>query len=114
MSTIHEYISKNASLATIQRAKEILIRKMIISMKFFPQQKMIRAKVLGNWPYDVRINLSQKNGISSSCNCPYNYPGLCKHEVAVLLKYDEEGEKIWISSMKKNQMMKKKLNLLPT
>jgi hypothetical protein len=38
-------------------------------------------------PYQVRATLT-KNGIAeTSCSCPYDYGGICKHIVALLLTY---------------------------
>ncbi|WP_107039731.1 DEAD/DEAH box helicase [Brumimicrobium mesophilum] len=35
-------------------------------------------------PYDVFIDLKNYYSIKTSCSCPYNGPGICKHEVASL------------------------------
>ncbi|MBQ7147399.1 MAG: SNF2 helicase associated domain-containing protein [Pseudobutyrivibrio sp.] len=49
-----------------------------------------QAFVAGSYLYTVRLALNDDEVISSSCNCPYAIDGgRCKHQVAVLLKYEE-------------------------
>ena len=41
-------------------------------------------------PYDVRVTFN-KNGVADTdCDCPYDYEGVCKHIVALLLAYVHE------------------------
>lgn len=49
-----------------------------------------QAFVLGSQMYTVRLALQDEEVIAASCNCPYAIGGeRCKHQVAVLLKYEE-------------------------
>jgi hypothetical protein len=53
------------------------------------QEAHVRAQCEGSdyEPYQVSVTLS-KNGIAeTSCTCPYDYGGICKHVVALLLTY---------------------------
>jgi uncharacterized Zn finger protein len=53
------------------------------------QESRLRAQCEGSdyEPYQVSATLS-KNGIAeTSCTCPYDYGGICKHVVALLLTY---------------------------
>ena len=57
------------------------------------EEKEFSATVLGSDEYTVFIKLSEEHEIiSSSCDCPYDWGNICKHEVAVLyyLKDSEE------------------------
>ena len=88
MSRIQEYIDKHTSLAIRQRAKDILQSNFILSCVYHPKQKIVKATVRGNEVYAVTVDLSRKVKIVTDCNCPFDWGGLCKHEVAVLMKYD--------------------------
>lgn len=66
------------------------------------------AKVQGNEPYCVEVTIGAQDIITStSCNCPYSYGDICKHEVALLVflqnaaKYAELGnsQKAYIISV---------------
>lgn len=99
MSRIQKFIDKGASLAVQQRAKEIIQSNLIQSIQFNSSLKLLQGKVIGNQIYSVIIDLSGKRDIKTNCNCPYDWGGLCKHVVAVLMKYkatqgaiDEEDE----------------------
>ncbi len=92
MSRIQKFIDKNASLAIHQRAKEIIQSNLINSINYNPQLKLLQAKVIGNQMYSVIIDLSLKKKINTNCNCPYDWGGLCKHVVAVLMKYEEKRD----------------------
>lgn len=92
MSRIQKFIDKNASLAIHQRAKEIIQSNLIHSINYNPQLKLIQASVIGNEMYSVIIDLSLKKKINTNCNCPYDWGGLCKHVVAILMKYEEKKE----------------------
>lgn len=41
----------------------------------------------GMYPYRVTAILNDKGYVSSTCTCPYDWGGICKHEVALLLTY---------------------------
>lgn len=47
----------------------------------------VTARVAGSGyePYDVAITLDESGIADSSCTCPYDWGGICKHIVAVLL-----------------------------
>lgn len=58
------------------------------------QATHLRARCVGSdyEPYQVSATLA-KNGIAeTSCTCPYDYGGICKHIVALLLTYVHEPQ----------------------
>ncbi len=58
------------------------------------QEAHLRAKCEGSdyEPYQASATLA-KNGIAeTSCTCPYDYGGICKHIVALLLTYVHEPQ----------------------
>jgi len=89
MNEIQNYIDNNASTTIQYRAKEIIRRKFILSLQYSAKKNIINARVLGNMPYDVIIKLKNNNPVRTQCNCPFDWPGLCKHEVAVLMEFQK-------------------------
>jgi uncharacterized Zn finger protein len=58
------------------------------------QELELRAQCEGSdyEPYQVSVTLT-KNGIAeTSCTCPYDYGGICKHLIALLLTYVHEPQ----------------------
>jgi uncharacterized Zn finger protein len=45
-------------------------------------------------PYRVRIELDDTGIIETTCSCPYDHGGICKHRVAVLLTYIRDPEAV--------------------
>ncbi|HEY9786341.1 MAG TPA: SWIM zinc finger family protein, partial [Candidatus Obscuribacterales bacterium] len=43
-------------------------------------------------PYQLRVTLSARGVAEADCDCPYEYGGLCKHLVALLLTYVREPQ----------------------
>jgi uncharacterized Zn finger protein len=45
-------------------------------------------------PYRVRIEFDDTGIVETTCSCPYDHGGICKHRVAVLLTYLREPEAV--------------------
>jgi len=45
-------------------------------------------------PYRVRIELDETGVVETTCSCPYDHGGNCKHNVAVLLTYIRDPETV--------------------
>ncbi|NEO26406.1 MAG: helix-turn-helix domain-containing protein [Kamptonema sp. SIO4C4] len=56
------------------------------------QGNVLYGVCLGSQRYRVRVVLSELEGVRSACTCPYDWGGLCKHRVALLLAYLYQGE----------------------
>ncbi|WP_254533512.1 SWIM zinc finger family protein [Natrinema gelatinilyticum] len=56
----------------------------------------LRAAVEGSQyaPYQVRIELDETGIVDTTCSCPYDHGGICKHRVAVLLTYIRDHDEI--------------------
>ena len=52
------------------------------------------AECSGSELYETSVTLSKDGIQSSSCTCPYDWGGLCKHQVALLLTYVEDGDRV--------------------
>jgi uncharacterized Zn finger protein len=44
-------------------------------------------------PYVVRVSFDKKGVADADCDCPYEYEGVCKHVVALLLTYVNEPQR---------------------
>lgn len=57
---------------------------------------VLRAKVEGSQyePYQVWIELDDTGIVDTTCSCPYDHGGICKHRVAVLLTYVRDPDAI--------------------
>jgi uncharacterized Zn finger protein len=53
------------------------------------QGMVLRAECAGSdyEPYSVRVTLAKDGIAETSCTCPYDWGGICKHIVALLLTY---------------------------
>src|SRR5215218_5658193 len=58
------------------------------------QERELRAQCQGSdyEPYQVSATLSKSGIAETSCTCPYDYGGICKHLVALLLTYIHEPQ----------------------
>ncbi|HEY0171298.1 MAG TPA: SWIM zinc finger family protein [Pyrinomonadaceae bacterium] len=58
------------------------------------QERELRAQCQGSDydPYQVSATLSKSGIAETSCTCPYDYGGICKHIVALLLTYVHEPQ----------------------
>ncbi|PSR16423.1 hypothetical protein C8255_17860 [filamentous cyanobacterium CCP3] len=48
----------------------------------------------GSMTYQPRVTLNAQGVEDSSCTCPYDWGGLCKHQVALLLTYVHDRDRI--------------------
>jgi len=57
---------------------------------------LLRAKVEGSQyePYQVRIEFDETGIFDTTCSCPYDHGGICKHRVSVLLTYVRDSDGI--------------------
>jgi uncharacterized Zn finger protein len=58
------------------------------------QERELRAQCEGSdyEPYQVSATLAESGVAETSCTCPYDYGGICKHIVALLLAYVHEPQ----------------------
>src|SRR5690554_6445814 len=78
INLLNEYIEDNADYLVIERAYSIfpnLIREKNHSFFFECQGSQL-------YPYDVFIDISNYSKLQTSCSCPYEGFGICKHVVA--------------------------------
>jgi uncharacterized Zn finger protein len=56
----------------------------------------LRAAVEGSQyePYQIQIELDDTGVVDTTCSCPYDHGGICKHRVAVLLTYIRAPDEI--------------------
>ena len=74
---------------------------MVRDFHFNERTKKISAKVQGNSLYNVDIIFTGEKTIFTICNCPYNYQGVCKHIISVLIKFRQEHGELTSAEMQK-------------
>ncbi|MCF6351553.1 MAG: DEAD/DEAH box helicase [Cyclobacteriaceae bacterium] len=90
-SYIRQYISSRSSSTVRSRVSQIEVNELVINKA----KKSAEAEVLGSGGdlYEVKITNYNSLKINSSCNCPYDWNSICKHEVAVLIQIDKQVNK---------------------
>ncbi|MDJ1168734.1 hypothetical protein PMG71_04785 [Roseofilum sp. BLCC_M154] len=56
------------------------------------QGNCLYADCVGSQVYRVRVRVASVGEINGACSCPYDWGGLCKHQVALLLAYLHQPE----------------------
>ncbi|MDP9455264.1 MAG: hypothetical protein CYG60_10355 [Actinobacteria bacterium] len=87
-------IQKHSSPESFRRGHEYYRQGSVTSLLRRGQE--LRAEVAGSQfaPYDVRVVFDEAGIIEASCNCPYDWGGLCKHIVATLLACVHDPESV--------------------
>ncbi|MEO1068459.1 MAG: SWIM zinc finger family protein, partial [Cyanobacteria bacterium J06638_6] len=58
------------------------------------QGNILRASCEGSMIYHPRVTLGAQGVEDTDCTCPYDWGGLCKHQVALLLTYIHDRDRI--------------------
>ncbi|MDF1518570.1 MAG: SWIM zinc finger family protein, partial [Lutibacter sp.] len=82
---INDFIKANSSTATRGKSNYLYPKLVSNSNDFFE----FTCKGSANKPYKLNIELKNNKVSATSCNCPYDYGGICKHTVASLKKLAE-------------------------
>jgi uncharacterized Zn finger protein len=87
-------IQRYSSPETFRRGQDYYRQGAVASLILRGQE--LRAEVAGSQfaPYGVRVTFDEAGIIDTSCSCPYEWGGLCKHIVAALLAYLHEPESV--------------------
>lgn len=105
------YIDKNADFIIINRA-----------FSYAPELVMNTEKVFDfvcygseSMPYRIKIEIKGNQQISSSCTCPYDYAGICKHQVAAINKLIDliQAKKVLFKAEEDHSKAKDKTLFLP-
>jgi len=90
------------AIATLPRLTEAQVRKLATEQSFqrgdryyqqgrilnpVRQDAVLWADCQGSELYQPRVTLGKQGVVSADCTCPYDWGGLCKHQVALLLAY---------------------------
>ncbi|HEY9220609.1 MAG TPA: DEAD/DEAH box helicase [Lutibacter sp.] len=82
---IKDFIKANSTAATKGKSNYLYPKLVSNSNDFFE----FTCKGSANKPYKITIELKNNKVNATSCNCPYDYGGICKHTVASLNKIAE-------------------------
>ncbi|MBN2892410.1 MAG: DEAD/DEAH box helicase family protein [Bacteroidales bacterium] len=89
---IDKFIKKNSYEKIRIRGKQLYKTNKVLEIN--NNNSEIKAFVQGTYLYQVTIKTNDDKIKSASCNCPYDYGGICKHAVAVLYKLQENPPEI--------------------
>ncbi len=87
MSKFDGFIQQNADNSVLERGKKIFETRHKLQFVNLEDGKLdmkVKGSGTGNW-YDVKIVMDGNSIASTSCTCPYDWGGICKHRVATLL-----------------------------
>jgi uncharacterized Zn finger protein len=87
-------IQRHSSPESFRRGQEYYRQGSVTSL--IQRGRELAAEVAGSEfaPYDVRIVFDEAGIVESSCSCPYDWGGVCKHIVATLLACVHEPESV--------------------
>ena len=60
------------------------------------QESRIWADCDGSEAYETAVTLNQTGIHTSNCTCPYDWSGLCKHQIALLLTYLHSPDRVQV------------------
>lgn len=104
-----EQIRKLCTESSFERGTEYFRQGSVRGLEQFGNR--ITATVAGTSDYEVTIRID-KEGIESSCTCPYDWGGCCKHIVATLLALSENYHQIKKDKEEKERRIETILNNL--
>ncbi len=79
---LEKYLKKNASTKSYARGKEMSRQNRIADFSINDDDA---TYLINGETGRYTVKISWKNRIKSSCDCPYDFGGICKHEVVSLL-----------------------------
>ncbi len=94
LSLSEELIRRYATSKSWQKGEDYYFNGCVRSI--VERGDMITAEVAGNHykPYQVNISFENEELNTFYCSCPYDYGGICKHQVATLLVCLREPQKL--------------------
>ncbi len=103
---ISQYISENSTSQVKSRANQVEITE----FEYNEKSTHVKAQVLGSRGKHYRVNISNLDStkLSSNCSCPYDWGGICKHQVAVLQLIEELSDVSHLKPKKKLSIPKEK------
>ena len=80
-----DYINANTVKKSRDRFNDSTLKSLSVDKK-----GIIEAEVKGTFLYSVKVFFTSKQITKTSCNCPYDGEGVCKHIIHVLAQSDKE------------------------
>ncbi len=82
---ISNYIYSKSIPQSINKGRQLYDNAAIQAFKIYPDEEKITAIVQGDMDvYSVKIFLKKGKISGTTCTCPYDFGGICKHTVATL------------------------------
>jgi len=104
-SLISQYTFDNSESKIRSRANHIRIKAFGLGSD--NQRATYVVYGSGRKMYTVQVNKFNSKDISTTCTCPYDWGGLCKHAVAALRHLDGEVDHVAAPQKKKHETKKK-------
>jgi len=82
---IENFTKFHASEQTIQKGRDLFINGLVNFIDFDEKKDKRKFTVKGSEMYTVYIKGLSRNDVDTSCTCPFDWGGICKHSVASLL-----------------------------
>lgn len=79
-----KYINQNANSQSVLKAKGLFGMGAVKTKTYNEKSGVWTIQIQGTQLYTVKIYGTKSNVLSTSCTCPYNHGGICKHTVAAL------------------------------
>ena len=89
---ITTYIQRNSTPQSLQKGKLLFSKQRVKSLQLNSGNNTYKATVKGSKLYNTAVGFSTNNSVTfTSCNCLYDWGGLCKHKVATLFAISDLG-----------------------
>jgi superfamily II DNA or RNA helicase len=115
-NSVADYLPNHALKEIIARGKQYFKSGMVLGNSFQQVKDEVTLKVDGTSRYTTKLFLSKTNPFEISkttCTCPYNMGGICKHRVAVLIWCEKNELEIDFKFKGKKQIAKKRDSSTP-
>ena len=106
---IDTFINSNSNAMSKSKGKKIFAQGKIKINQLDEERQIAQFTAYGTRPYLVEIDYFQ-DPIKTSCSCPYDWGGICKHQVGALLYLKEELKSSTIAQLKNAITAKKTSN----
>ncbi|MEX0812564.1 MAG: SNF2-related protein [Chitinophagales bacterium] len=111
-SELLEYIQRHANSSSLSRGQAYMKQRKCKLLKYDEEKGQAKYEVRGSSLYTVNIK-NLNTDVETSCNCPYDFGGICKHQVAAVLDFVNKAKNLDALLEKKKQTVPKRKSINP-
>ncbi|MEX2589429.1 MAG: SNF2-related protein [Chitinophagales bacterium] len=111
-SELLEYIQRHANSSSLSRGQAYMRQRKCKLLKYDEEKGQAKYEVRGSSLYTVNIK-NLNTDVETSCNCPYDFGGICKHQVAAVLDFVNKAKNLDALLEKKKQTVPKRKSINP-